>query len=352
MRGLGRLFKRGSVWWIAYYHRGKEYRESSDSESESQAKKLLKKRLGEINAGKFIGPSEDRWTFEDMVNDLGNDYRVNNRRSLATAQYHVRHLREFFGLDRAIDITPDRVKAYQVHRLDEGGSPATVNREVACLGHMLSLAVTSGKLSRKPRFKLLDGEKVRQGFLEHGDFLTLLRNLPDHLKPVIEFLYLSGWRKGEALKLEWRDVDMESQTVRLRIENSKNKESRVLPLNGKLLDIIQQRMKQRRLDCPFVFHHNGARIKEFRKSWKRACRISGLEGILVHDLRRCAARNLSRAGVQREVAMKITGHKTESMYRRYRIVDERDLREATERLQSHLEEHSNAATVKPIKAAL
>src|SRR5262245_37597464 len=99
MRGLGRLFKRGSVYWISYYHRGKEYRESSESESESQARRLLKRRLGEINAGKFIGPSEDRWTFEDMANDLGNDYRVNNRRSLPTAKYHVRHLREFFGLE-------------------------------------------------------------------------------------------------------------------------------------------------------------------------------------------------------------------------------------------------------------
>jgi integrase len=349
MRGLGRVFKRGSVWWVSYYHRGNEYRESSSSEREAQALRLLKKRLGEINAGKFIGPSEDRWTFDDMVDDLKNDYRVNNRRSLSTAEYHVRHLRGFFGLDRAIDITPDRVKAYQVHRLDEGGSPATVNREVACLGHMLSLAVNSGKLSRKPKFKLLEGEKVRQGFLEHGDFLTLLSNLPDHLKPVTEFLYLSGWRKGEALKLEWRDIDMEGKAARLRIENSKNKESRVLPLTGKLFTIIQQGMKQRRLDCPFVFHHKGEHIGEFRKSWKRACRMSGLEGVLVHDLRRCAARNLSRAGVQREVAMQITGHKTESMYRRYRIVDEKDLREAAEKLQSHLESQDETKVV-PLRA--
>jgi integrase len=350
MRGIGRVFKRSSVWWVAYYHRGKEYRESSGSESEATARRLLKKRLGEISAGRFIGPNEDRLTFEELVEGLVNDYQVNSRRSLSTAMNHVRHLRGFFGLDRAIDITPDRVKAYQVYRLKEGASHATGNREVAGLGRMLSLAVNAGKLSRKPRFQLLDGERVRQGFLEHGDFLALLSNLPDYLKPVVEFLYLSGWRKGEALKLEWRDVDLQGRVVRLRMENSKNKESRILPLTARLWEIIQERISERRLDCLYVFHLSGQRIGDFRKAWKTACKKSGLERIIPHDLRRCAARNLSRAGIPESVAMEITGHKTRSMYRRYRIVDERDLREATERLQAHLEELPKSQVVAPLRA--
>ncbi len=347
MRGLGTVYKRGSVCWICYYHRGKQYRESSHSESEAQARKLLKRRLGEINAGRFI-PNEDRLTFEEMVKDLINDFQVNGRRSLSTVLFHIQHLKVFFGLDRAIDIAPDRVRAYQVHRLDEGASRATVNREVAKLGRMLSLAVASGKLSRKPKFQMLDGEKVRQGFLEHGDFLALLSNLPDHLKPLVEFLYYSGWRKGEALKLEWKDVAVESRTVRLRIENSKNKEGRILPLTGRLWDIIQDRLRERRLDRPFVFHKNGQKIGDFRKAWRSACKANGLDETLVHDLRRCAARNLSRSGVPESVAMEITGHKTRSMYRCYRIVDERDLREAMERQQAHLDASPKVPVVVPI----
>jgi len=312
--------------------------------------------LGEINAGRFIGPSEERLTFDELVQDLVNDYQVNGRRSLNSAvSNHVRHLRGLFGFHRAVDITPDRVKAYQVHRLDEKASRATVNREVACLRRMLSLAVESGKLSRRPKFKLLDGENVRQGFLAHGDFLTLLGNLPDYIKPVVEYLYLSGWRKGEALSLEWKDVDLPGQMIRLRIENSKTKESRLLPLTGqdqktgRLLEVIQEQAKVRRLDCPSVFHHHGQRIGDFKKAWKSACKRSGLEGTLVHDLRRCAARNSSRAGVPESVAMEIIGHKTRSMYRRYRIVDERDLREATGKLQAHLDEQPKESTVVPIK---
>ena len=133
MRGLGTVFKRGSVWWIVYYHRGHRHRESSHSESESQARRLLKQRLGEITAGRFIGPTEDRLTFDALVADLENDYKVNNRRSLETVRFHVARLQRFFGFDRAVDITPDRVKAYQVQRLNEGASrvpPSTVKLPV------------------------------------------------------------------------------------------------------------------------------------------------------------------------------------------------------------------------------
>ena len=126
--------------------------------------------------------------------------------------------------------------------------------------------------------------------------------------------------------------------MRLRIANSKTKEAQVLPLTGRLWEIIQAQVQRRVAECPHVFHHKGQPIGDFRKAWKRACKQAEIEGLLIHDLRRCAARNLSRAGVPREVAMKITGHKTESMYRRYRIVDERDIKEATERMQAHLAE--------------
>lgn len=363
MKGVGRVFQRGSVWWIAFYHRGREIRESARSQSEAQARKLLKRRVGEISSGRFI-IDEEKTTFEELVTDLKNDYQVNGKRSLSSVLHYLPHLRGFFGFDRAVDITPDRVRAYQSQRLGEAAANATVNREVATLGRMLSLAIDAGKLSRKPRFQMLAENNVRQGFLEHGDFLKLLGNLPEHLRPLLEFLYLSGWRKGEAIKLEWRDVDLNGKVVRLRIENSKNKEARVLPLTGRLLEIMEERKTGRRLDCSRVFHHKGKPLKEFRKTWKTACIASGLGrietladgkrkkyvGTIVHDLRRCAARNLSRAGVPEAVAMEITGHKTRSMYRRYRIVDERDLREATARLQDHLEQQPKTASVELLRA--
>src|SRR5215471_9725309 len=119
MRGLGRLFKRGSVYWISYYHRGKEYRESSESENESQARKLLKKRLGEIGSGKLIGPIEEKLTFDQLAQDLITDYEVNGKRSLESVKLSIFHLRCFFGFDKALSITTDRIRTYIANRQQE-----------------------------------------------------------------------------------------------------------------------------------------------------------------------------------------------------------------------------------------
>ena len=122
MRGFGRVFKRGSTYWIAYCYRGKEHRESAHSDNEAQASKLLKKRVGEMGQGRLIGPSEERLTFEDLANMLLTDYEVNGKRSLESAKLSIKHLREFFGSERAIDITLDRVRSYLRERQREGAA--------------------------------------------------------------------------------------------------------------------------------------------------------------------------------------------------------------------------------------
>ena len=256
-------------------------------------------------------------------------------------------------MDRAIDITTDRGRAYRKETLDEKASPATINRELAALRRMLSLAFNAGKLSRIPKLEMLAEHNVRESFLEHGSFVSLLSNLPEAVRDLVEFEYLSGWRQGAAKKLEWRDIDILTWVAYLRIGNSKNKEAWTLPLTGRLQEIIKHWMDNRRLDRSYVFHRNGRQIKDFRGSRATACKKAGLipgrAGVIPHDLRRCAARNLSRAGVREQVAMRITGHKTASMYRRYRIVDERDLKEATESLQAYLKTQPKTPVVVPIK---
>jgi hypothetical protein len=93
MRGMGRIFKRGSIYWIAYNHRGKEHREISNSETESQARKLLKKRIGEAASGRLLGAKEERLTFEDLAEALLTDYEINERRSARSIRPSISHLR-------------------------------------------------------------------------------------------------------------------------------------------------------------------------------------------------------------------------------------------------------------------
>ena len=336
MRGMGRVFKRGSVYWISYYHRGKEFRESSESDNESTAKKLLKKRIGEVVQGRFRGANQERVTFDDLAKALLSDYQINGRRSVRSARLSISHLRKFFGFDHAVDITTDRIKAYAADRQKAKAANASINRELAALKRMFSLAVEDGRLSHSPYIPTLEEDNARQGFVDHSAFVSLRASLAEYLRDPIAFLYLSGWRLGEMKALEWRDVDLAGRVVHLRPEISKNKEGRLLPLSGELLEIVKRAHSRRRPACSFVFHRDGEPIGDFRKAWSTACKAAGLHSILVHDLRRTAVRNMVRAGIADRVAMTLSGHKTRSVFDRYNIVSESDLAKASEMLQRHL----------------
>ncbi|HET7225581.1 MAG TPA: site-specific integrase [Candidatus Eisenbacteria bacterium] len=271
---------------------------------------------------------------------LSDDYVVNGYRSLDRAERSVAHLREVFGRDRAVDITPDRVSAYIRARLDVA-KPATIRLELAALGRMFTLAVRAGRVSHRPSFPSIDVRNVRTGFFEEGQLRAVIAQLPEHLRPVIEFAYLTGWRKGEVLGLQWRQVDFAAGTVRLEPGTTKNDEGRTFPFAAlPALEALlrAQRARTRALEhagglvIPWVFHRAGKPILSFHAAWTEACRRAQVPGRLVHDLRRTAVRNLERAGVSRSVAMKLTGHKTESVYRRYAIVSEADLSDGVRKL--------------------
>lgn len=100
----------------------------------------------------------------------------------------------------------------------------------------------------------------------------------------------------------------------------------------KAQDADRARLKEAGKIVPHVFHRNGKRIKNVRGAWLVACVDAGLPGRLVHDFRRSAVRNLERDGVSRSAAMAMVGHKTESIYRRYAIVDAGALRDAAAKI--------------------
>ena len=166
------------------------------------------------------------------------------------------------------------------------------------------------------------------------------------------FGYLTGSRKNEVLTLGWGDVDRARGLISIRREHSKNAEPRLIPLSPALAEIIERRWKARTITHPggtiladLVFHRDGRPVGSFRKAWASACKAAGVPGLLFHDLRRSAVRNFERAGVSQAVAMKITGHKTASVYRRYRIVDERDLREALAKTEAAVAADQKATVV-------
>lgn len=349
MAGLGRVYRRGKVWWISYYFHGVEQRESSHSINDDDAVKLLKKRIGEIGRGRVM-LNEERVTFSEMATNYLRDYEINKKRSLRSAKLSVFHLTEFFKHYRAPDITTDRLREYISRRQSNGAANASINRELSALKRMFNLYIQAGRLSVKPYVPMLEENNARQGFLSHADFVALRAELPDYLKDPLAFLYRSGWRVSEMRALEWRDVDMAGRVVRLRPELSKNKKGRVLPLRGELWDILLRAKENRRLDCMRVFHKDGVPIGDFRKSWRNALSDANVGHTLVHDLRRTAVRNLVKAGVPEKIAMELSGHKTRSVFDRYSITNDEDLAEAVDRVEAHLETMATTQNVAELKA--
>ncbi len=350
MRGLGRIYKRGARWWIEYSFRGRPFRESSYSEKKSQAKKLLKKRLGEIGRGLLIGPKEEKITFEDLALGIKQDYEINGRRSMRSITGSIKHLERNFAMCRAVDITGDRINQYVLDRQKKARN-ASINRELSCLKRMFNLAKRSGSISAPPYIRMLEENNARQGFVSHAEFLALRAGLPDYLRDPITFLYLSGWRVGEMRSLEWSDVDLPNHSIHLNPANSKNKVGRNLPLVGELLDVIKRAWDARRLDCVYVFHREGKPIGDFRKAWHKARKAAGVNARLIHDLRRSAVRNMIRAGVSEVVAMSISGHRTRAIFDRYNIVSEEDQAAAQDRVGHYLEAQPKKSNIAQLPVA-
>jgi integrase len=345
-RGTGSLLLRGQTWWVQYCHRGTVLRESSGSRNKSDATALLRQRLADIARGTPRARDAERLTFEQLAEGLLTDYRLNGRRSTARAAQAIARLREFFGRDVAAEVTPSRVASYIRARLDNEERPAkaaTVRLEVSILRRAFSVALRDGRLPFKPAFPTVEVRNVRSGFFEEGQLRAVLERLPSHLHAVALFAYRTGWRKSEILTLRWGQVDLAAGIVRLEPGTTKNAEGRTFPFGADpvLRDLLHGlRSETSALEretasvVPFVFHRAGRPILDFYGAWRRACREAGVPGRIFHDFRRTAVRNMERAGVPRSVAMRLTGHKTESVYRRYAVTNEADLAEGVRKLAS------------------
>jgi integrase len=339
--GTGSVYQRGKVWWLYYGHRGERYRESSGSRKKTVAQALLRQRMAEIAGGAFIGPQEREVTIENLRDLHMTDLRANGKRT-RWAKTAWKRVLSFFAGDRALDVTTQRLKLYLIHRQEEGAANSTIRKELAVIRRAFNLAVKEETiLTSAPAVPSVTVNNTRRGFFEAADLEAVVEQLPAPLRPVVRFAALTGWRKGEVLPLQWRQVDFEAGEIRLEPGTTKNKRGRTFPFRAlpPLADLLErQREHTRALEreqgkiIPHVFHRSGQRIESMRGAWNAACKRAGLEGLLFHDLRRTAVRNLERAGVPRSTAMKLTGHETESVYTRYAITDRTMLEEGVEKL--------------------
>jgi integrase len=353
-RGTGGLFRmKGSPnYYAQIYVNGRAKRITTGTDVKQEAQGFLRNLLNNADHGKpFIG-DVSKVTYGQLRAGLMQNYTEKGNRSLLVHSdgtefiNGLEALDEFYGYESdekpgvpVTRITTDSARAFATKRLEEGVTNSTVNNSLKLLRRMLRIAHEDGKIHVVPKIRFYKANGARKGFLPREKFEELLGHLPIHLRPLITFLYYCGVRLGEAKQIEWSQVDLDRAVIRIEDEQAKTGEARTVPLPDELIEMLQEVEDK----TGTVF--DGTNL---RKAWNKACDAASLgtlepidmqnnrryTGLIVHDLRRSAIKNLMKAGVNERVAMAISGHKTRAVFDRYHIVDETDVLEAMRRVQS------------------
>jgi len=361
-RGKDGVVRESAVWWIRFRQHGKTERQSTETTSERKAREFLLEREGKVALGLPVSPRGDRLTLADAATMIRDDYTANGRKSGHTSlEIRLAHLEAHFGgTVRLGRLSTDAIEKYKTARLAEAAAPATINRELAALRRMATLARKRHSFVVPFQVEMFEERNARQGFFEAEALEAVCERLRPELAALARAAVITGWRKSELRSRQWPHVDFAAGWIRLEPEETKNRDGRQFPLVPELRALLEAQrarvegiQKKTKRIVPWVFcREDGASVGDFKKAWATACIKAGFFRVvpvsepkegephktrkvptkIFHDTRRSAVRGLERAGVPRSAAMKMTGHKTESIYRRYAIVDETMLREAGDKI--------------------
>jgi integrase len=319
-------------------------RESTGFTEKKDAENLLKQRVGEVAAGRRVG--SEKATIEDLCNLAIADAEMRKLRDVPHLRWRYgAHIKPILGNLRASRFGPSQIREYIKRRRAEDASNSTINRELAIVrrGFRLGSHEEPPLVLRQPAFPMLEEDNVRQGFIERPHYETLLAELPENLRALFVCAYHVGARKNELRRIKWEQVDFAAQVIWLSAGQTKGKKARVLPIYGDMERWLRTQQETVPKGNPFVFHGSrGYPIDNHMLGWGEACERAGFPGLLIHDLRRSAVRNMARAGVPREIRMKITGHRTESMDRRYNITVEAEVKSVVGQMEDYFQQASPA----------
>ena len=309
------VFKKGKNWYIDYYVQGRRKRERIGP-NKAQARVVLQKRKVELAERKFLDiQRHERVKFEDMAKTYIEAYSRPNKRSFRRDEISLKNLIMFFGGKYLHEVIPLDIEKYRVKRL-QVVTPATVNRELACLKHMFNKAKEWGKVSNNPALKvrLLKEENRRVRYLEKEEIRALLNVCSKHLKPIVITALNTGMRKSEILNLKWPDVDLRQRII--YIYNSKSGKSRKVDINDWLAETLI-RLRKHPQSAHVFCNKEGVPYGNIRKSFENAKRRAGIKDFRFHDLRHTFASHLVMAGVDLKTVQELLGHQTYQMTLRY-----------------------------------
>ena len=361
--GKGTLYQRRGAWWVQYHVRGRRVRVRAEGATTRRAaQEFLNGRLGRAAEGRPLPPRVDRIEYAELAADLRLHYQTSGHRDAKDVERRLRPLDAFFAGWRVVDLDEAAITKYVAHgqasasrRGGGAGERDDQSRAVPARDHAPARRAPA-EVSPPAHAHAAQGSGTPGGFFEPAQFAAVRRLLRPDLQLAVDLAYTYGWRvRDEVLTLARRHVDLEAGTVRLDPGSTKNGEGRVVYLTPALAGTVAEQVArmhtlERTLGrvIPWLFAHAadgphnpktgalrcqaGDRVHDFRRTWRTACKNAGCPGMLRHDFRRTAVRNLVNDGTPEKVAMTITGHKTRSVFDRYHIAAPEDLRAATARI--------------------
>jgi integrase len=237
------------------------------------------------------------------------------------------------------ELSLEQIRQYSVSRSKDSSpwkkqdniATATIHKEISSLKSMLNTAVRYNKIETNPikDASMPKLSNARMLTISHEDYLHLLECAEEHIKPVLIMAYYEPMRKDEIIRLVWKEVDIKAGFIRLEASRTKGGiEGRSIPIHPEVRKMLSSLPRLLQSSRVFLRKVNGQfeHFNDFRKSWKSARKKAGLDDFVFHDFRHVAISNLRKAGNSPTVIMKASGHKTMSMFLRYNLVDEEDLK--------------------------
>ena len=345
---------KSKTYYIDFYYKGCRKRERIGT-SKKLAETTLKKRQVAIQEGKFLDKKKEIKTkFKELSQwylELGE---VRRKKSYGRDCTSINKLNAYFGKMLISDITPSKIQKYKDDRFSHNSyrghttRPATLNRELACLRHMFSLAIRDGKAEKNPvkGVKFEKENNKRDRFLTEDEYQRLLGKAPFYLKPILMVAYHTGMRKSEILNLLWDRVDLKGGFIRLRSEDTKEGTAKEIPLNNELTVLFRNIIKC--VHHNLIFTKNNQPIKSIREIFTKVCEEAEVENFTFHDFRRTYITRKRREGHDPLKIMKATGHKKITMFLRYNTVTEDELKTLNEgRMDTNMDtsQHHTTGTI-------
>jgi len=318
------IYKRGNRWQIDTFYKCIRLRDNCATPEMAEAN--LRKMKTLIDEGRYLDKKhESKETLEEFAERYLKWCEDIGQKAVDSKRSHVESIQTYFGKDTLLSkITRADIEKYQATLMSSPSQrkasikPATVNRRMACLRHMISKAVEWKVLADHPcrGVKQFKENNRRVRFLTVEECNILLDACPSStLNQVVELALNTGMRKSELLHLEWDHVNVHQEF--LEILDQKNGEYDTIPLNERALEILRSIPK--RLDSKYVFTGKklGKPFWDLKRQFEKAVSDAKLEGVTFHTLRHTAASHMVMNGTPLATVKEILRHKDYAMTLRY-----------------------------------